>query len=267
MKLDVPLSEGIPYYCVLTQAKLRWRADAVSRRYPIPITAISISAIYLGEFIIRWADEDTYYDGGGFDGKRHVGSFSLIGAIVRRVEATVLSGPKIELSAGEGAPPPSAIDMRRIHRACACRRLTNPCPCLAAGRERKGRSHVTFVFEKGADRACDDWAAAFGLRRAPPSLPCQFISSMRIAFLTPPHRPLSISCPTLSCLVTVVRDTVLSGAARSNVRETSATPPRAPRRPSHAGSPRRFSRRSRQCSDRERHRQRCTDEYAARGCD
>ena len=121
MKLDVPLSEGIPYYCVLTQAKLRWRADAVSRRYPIPITAISISAIYLGEFIIRWADEDTYYDGGGFDGKRHVGSFSLIGASVRRVEATVVSGPKIELSAGEGAPPPSVIDMRRI-QACACRR-------------------------------------------------------------------------------------------------------------------------------------------------
>ena len=122
MKLDVPLSEGIPYYCVLTQAKLRWRADAVSQRYPIPITAISISAIYLGELIIRWADEDTYYDGGGFDGKRHVGSFSLIGAIVRRVEATVVSGPKIELSAGEGAPPPSVIDMRRIHQACACRR-------------------------------------------------------------------------------------------------------------------------------------------------
>ena len=114
MKLDAPLSEGIPYYCVLTQAKLRWRADATSRRDLISISA-NLGEISANSIIIRWADEDTYYDGGGFDGKRHVGSFSLIGASVRRVEATAASGPKIELSAAEGAPPPRVMSiMARI---------------------------------------------------------------------------------------------------------------------------------------------------------
>ena len=52
---------------------------------------------------------------------------------------------------------------------------------------------------------------------------------------------------------------VRAGAATSSARETSATRLRAPRRPSPAVSPLRFSRRSKPCSDRPRPRRRCTD--------
>lgn len=191
MRLGVPLSEGIPYYCVLTQAKLRWRADATSRRDPISISANlgDISANYNHQVGRR----------GHVLRRRRLRRQAPRGLVLsdrreraaRRGDGGVGAEDRT-LGCRRCAASESDVDLRVIAdtrmRAWRCRRSIdgssgrrNTRPCFAAGRERKGRSHVTFVFEKGADRACDDWAAAFGLRRAPPSLPLSCQSSpMRI---------------------------------------------------------------------------------------